>query len=140
QEDLRVTLHRALDRVEHLEAHLAGDLVRARRELHALQDLELIVGDLHERRPLVGTAVGVLEAVVVLRLIGTLVLVVGDAVVIAIRHVVGAAVLVLEAVVGLGLVRTLVLVVGDAVVVVVVVGAAVLVLEAVLVLGDRRAL
>src|SRR6185295_6073437 len=89
----------------------------------------------------IGAAVLVLEVVEVLRIVGALVDVVGDAVSVAIeRRRIGAAVLVLVTVLGLGLVRALVGVVEDAVLVVVGLGAAILVLEVVEVLRIVRAL
>src|SRR5262249_9224150 len=121
---------------------LVEDLVRGladRRLAGVERDALDHAGELlHLLRHLVGAAVVVLEAVLGLRLVGALVLVVGDAVavVVAVRAAVG----VLVAVLVLRIVRALGVVVGDAVAVVVGVRAAVVVLEAVLVLRLVRAL
>src|SRR5262249_15382465 len=84
----------------------------------------------------IGTAVGVLEAVEVLGIVGALVDVVGDAVTVAVVLVaLGTSVFVLDAVLVLGNVGALVVDVGDAVAIVVGIGASVFVLEAVEVIG-----
>src|SRR5262249_3381977 len=100
--------HDAGRRVEHPVGAL-GDRRRARREGDARHSRRL----LRRRRRRVGAAVGVLEAVLGLGLVGTLVVLVEDAVAVVVG--VGAAVGVLEAVLVLRLVGALVLGVGDAV-------------------------
>ena len=139
-EDLRVVLHRRRDGVEHQEALFADESCRC--PLANLMTSLILISSVptSTSEAPVGAAVLVLEAVVVLGLVGALVVVVGDAVLVAIGDLVGAAVLVLEAVLDLGLVDALVVVVRDAVAVVVGIGAAVGVLEAVGVLGVVGAL
>src|SRR4051794_10011083 len=135
QVDLRVAVDGRGDGVEQRERHRL-DLVLVGLEVDLVEDLQLALVD--DDLPLVGAAVGILIAVVGLRLVRTLVVRVEDAVVIVVG--IGAAVLVLEAVFVLGIVGTKIVLVGDAVLVVVGIRAAVRVLEVVLVLGIVGAL
>src|SRR6185437_14771458 len=135
QIDLRVAVDRRRDRVEQREGD-RFDLVLVGLEVDLVQDLQLPLVD--DDLPLVGAAVGVLVAVVGLRLVRTLVVLVQDAVVVVVG--IGAAVLIFEAVLVLRMIGTEVVLVGDAVLVVVRVGTAVGILEVVLVLGIVGAL
>src|SRR5439155_142124 len=118
---LRVGLHLLGDAV-HQRLGAAGDAVRAGVEVDVLGQLDLAAGDGHLAARVgaavavvvdLGAAVVVLEAVLVLGLVGAFVELVGDAVLIVVE--IGAAVLVVEAVAILGLRRAQIAGVGDAV-------------------------
>ena len=131
EENFLAVVEHAGNGTENGEADGTLDLVAARRELDALQDLDVVVGHFDKAHAFVRTTVGVIDAVHRLRLLRALVDVVGDPVFVRIRSFVWAAVGVFDAVVDLGLERTLIGFVEDLVVVVVRFGATVFIFEAV---------
>src|SRR6185369_1438127 len=126
--DLRVGAQRRPDLLDERRAR-PGQLEAG--ELDRVERLDPIGRQDERRIAVVGAAVVILVAVDRVGVVRTLVLLIGDAVVIVVG--IGAPVGVLEAVLVLGIERALVLHVGDDVVIVIGIGAAIAVLEAVLV-------
>src|SRR4051812_24342377 len=107
-QDLGMDAHLRADLAQQIQAVLLdGGLL----EDHRLEELQAIGADDHERVAAIGTAILVVGAVDHLGLVRTLVVCVGDRVVVVVR--IGATVEILEAVLVLGLARTLVLLVGN---------------------------